>query len=93
VQRLNTVGGIAPAGTCTPGVTVAVPYTADYFFWKAKGRRQATTTPTSDLPGQNRYASVALGDVEHERRGRARHRRDRERSAQRARAEGRLLVQ
>lgn len=40
VQRLNTVGGIAPAGTCTPGVTVAVPYTADYFFWKAKRRRK-----------------------------------------------------
>ena len=37
VQRLNTVGGIAPAGACTPGATAAVPYTADYFFWKAKG--------------------------------------------------------
>lgn len=35
VQRLNTSGGIAPAGTCTPGATVAVPYTTDYVFWKA----------------------------------------------------------
>lgn len=35
VQRLNTSGGVAPAGTCMPGDTVAVPYTADYFFWRA----------------------------------------------------------
>ena len=34
VQRLNTSGGVAPAGTCTPGETAAVPYTTDYFFWK-----------------------------------------------------------
>jgi hypothetical protein len=37
VQRLNTVGGVAPTGTCTPGDQIAVPYTADYFFWKAAG--------------------------------------------------------
>jgi hypothetical protein len=37
VQRLNTSGGVAPAGTCTPGDTIAVPYTADYFFWRAAG--------------------------------------------------------
>jgi hypothetical protein len=35
VQRLNTSGGVAPDGTCTPGATIAVPYTADYFFWRA----------------------------------------------------------
>jgi hypothetical protein len=35
VQRLNTSGGVAPAGTCTPGDTIAVPYTTDYVFWKA----------------------------------------------------------
>jgi Protein of unknown function (DUF3455) len=35
VQRLNTSGGVAPAGTCTPGATVAVPYTTDYVFWKS----------------------------------------------------------
>ena len=35
VQRLNTSSGIAPAGTCTPAATIAVPYTADYFFWRA----------------------------------------------------------
>ncbi len=39
VQRLNTSGGVAPAGTCMPGATVAVPYTTDYVFWKAKGGR------------------------------------------------------
>ena len=37
VQRLNTSGGVAPAGACTPGATTAVHYTADYFFWKATG--------------------------------------------------------
>jgi hypothetical protein len=37
VQRLNTSGGVAPAGTCTPGDTAAVPYSTDYFFWKATG--------------------------------------------------------
>lgn len=35
VQRLNTHGGVAPAGTCTPGAKTAVPYTADYFFWRS----------------------------------------------------------
>ncbi len=37
VQRLNTSGGVAPAGTCTPGDTVAVPYSTDYLFWRAAG--------------------------------------------------------
>ena len=40
VQRLNTSGGVAPAGACTPGDTIAVPYTTDYFFWKAKAGGQ-----------------------------------------------------
>jgi Protein of unknown function (DUF3455) len=35
VQRLNTSGGVAPAGSCTPGDSRAVPYSADYFFWRA----------------------------------------------------------
>jgi hypothetical protein len=35
VQRLNTSGGVAPSGTCTPGDSVAAAYTADYFFWRA----------------------------------------------------------
>jgi hypothetical protein len=34
IQRLNTTGGVAPAGTCTSGATAAVAYTADYFFWR-----------------------------------------------------------
>ncbi|MFJ5529496.1 CHRD domain-containing protein [Streptomyces sp. NPDC093261] len=32
VLRLNTAGGIAPAGSCTPGTIVGVPYRADYVF-------------------------------------------------------------
>jgi Ca2+-binding RTX toxin-like protein len=35
VQRLNTSGGVAPGGTCTPGDTIAVAYSADYLFWRA----------------------------------------------------------
>ncbi len=37
VQRLNTSGGVAPAGACTSGDRLAVPYSADYFFWRAAG--------------------------------------------------------
>jgi Protein of unknown function (DUF3455) len=36
VQRLNTSGGVAPAGTCTPGERIRVDYSADYFFWRAE---------------------------------------------------------
>ncbi|WP_370262752.1 CHRD domain-containing protein [Streptomyces sp. V4I8] len=32
ILRLNTVGGVAPAGSCTPGAIVGVPYQADYVF-------------------------------------------------------------
>ncbi|HEV2783221.1 MAG TPA: DUF3455 domain-containing protein [Actinophytocola sp.] len=35
IQRLRTTGGVAPAGSCTDGVTASVPYTADYTFWVA----------------------------------------------------------
>ncbi|MCT9006565.1 CHRD domain-containing protein [Streptomyces rhizosphaerihabitans] len=32
ILRLNTVGGVAPAGSCSPGAVVGVPYRADYVF-------------------------------------------------------------
>jgi hypothetical protein len=36
IQRLNTSGGMAPSTGCSiPGATMFVPYTADYFFYKA----------------------------------------------------------
>jgi hypothetical protein len=35
IQRLATVGGVAPAGTCTAGQTRAVRYTAVYRFFTA----------------------------------------------------------
>jgi Protein of unknown function (DUF3455) len=38
IQRLNTAGGVAPAGTCTPGDRVAVRYEANYVFWRAATR-------------------------------------------------------
>lgn len=43
IQRTATTGGLSPAASqCTAetaGTTAEVPYTADYSFWKATGRR------------------------------------------------------
>jgi hypothetical protein len=37
IQRVNTVGGNAPAGAGTAtGETASVPYTAEYFFYRAQ---------------------------------------------------------
>jgi hypothetical protein len=33
IQRINTTGGLAPAGACVSGTTASVPYTADYYFY------------------------------------------------------------
>lgn len=33
VQRLDTTGGVAPAGACTAGKTTEVAYTAKYYFY------------------------------------------------------------
>jgi hypothetical protein len=33
IQRLDTTGGAAPAGTCDPGKQIEVPYTANYYFY------------------------------------------------------------
>ena len=42
IQRIATTGGLAPsAADCTAdtaSTTAEVPYTADYYFWKAVGR-------------------------------------------------------
>jgi hypothetical protein len=35
IQRLNTNGGAVPTTSCTAGQTQVVPYTADYFFFRA----------------------------------------------------------
>ena len=35
IQRLNTVGGLAPSGRCKAGAERWVPYTADYYFYAA----------------------------------------------------------
>jgi Protein of unknown function (DUF3455) len=35
VQRLNTNGGSAPTTACTVGQTQLMPYTADYYFFRA----------------------------------------------------------
>ena len=35
IQRLNTSGGAVPTSVCTVGQTQLVPYTADYFFFRA----------------------------------------------------------
>ena len=37
IQRVATVGGVAPAGTCSqPGSRARVAYTADYYFFISK---------------------------------------------------------
>lgn len=33
IQRLDTTGGGAPVGACTPGKQTEVPYTAKYYFY------------------------------------------------------------
>jgi hypothetical protein len=33
IQRLETKGGVAPAGSCQAGASTGVPYTATYSFW------------------------------------------------------------
>jgi Protein of unknown function (DUF3455) len=33
IQRLNTVGGLAPTTACTVGAMALVPYRAEYFFY------------------------------------------------------------
>lgn len=41
IQRIATTGGLAPApqtcGAANAGATQEVPYTSDYWFWKATG--------------------------------------------------------
>jgi hypothetical protein len=36
IQRVNTLGGVAPAGACTPGAIALVPYETDYIFYRAE---------------------------------------------------------
>lgn len=44
IQRLNTAGGIAPVAGCSQsaeiGALALVPYTTDYFFYRAQRRRR-----------------------------------------------------
>ena len=40
IQRVNTTGGLAPKTGCNAsavGDTTEVPYTSDYYFYKAEG--------------------------------------------------------
>ena len=34
IQRIDTVGGVAPAGPCADGARTEVPYLADYVFFR-----------------------------------------------------------
>lgn len=38
IQRLNTAGGSAPAGSCKVGALEQVPYSADYTFFRGERR-------------------------------------------------------
>jgi hypothetical protein len=35
IQRVKTTGGLKPTGACPEGAKALVPYTADYYFYKA----------------------------------------------------------
>ena len=37
IQRVNTSGGVIPTSPCMVGSTALVPYTTDYFFYRAAG--------------------------------------------------------
>jgi hypothetical protein len=39
IQRVNTTGGLAPAGTCRSGSTVSVSYSAKYTFWTSSNKK------------------------------------------------------
>jgi hypothetical protein len=39
IQRLNTSGGVAPSTACQVGAFVMVPYSTDYFFYRASPGR------------------------------------------------------
>lgn len=50
IQRLSTVGGLAPTTPCTAGAEVRVPYEADYVFYTTHAERpernlQCRSTP------------------------------------------------
>lgn len=36
IQRVATVGGVAPAGACSQGTQARIAYTADYYFFTSK---------------------------------------------------------
>ena len=43
VQRVNTAGGKAPSTAGTPGQVVRVPYTAEYYFYRADSIAKTST--------------------------------------------------
>jgi len=54
VQRVNTSGGVGPAGSCDPalagadGGVLKVPYTADYFFYTGGTSNEAGSDASDD---------------------------------------------
>src|SRR5262245_41726029 len=61
IQRLDTEGGVAPAGPCTTGRTASVPYQATYAFWAATASPQPTPTPViPELPPLALFGSGLL---------------------------------
>src|SRR5574339_59894 len=51
VQRVNTVGGVAPSASgAFVGEEQRVPYTAEYFFYGSTANRYSETHLVSDLP-------------------------------------------
>jgi hypothetical protein len=36
IQRVSTVGGVAPEGSCSQGARASIPYTADYYLFTSR---------------------------------------------------------
>jgi len=45
IQRVNTTGGVTPTRACTDGEFERVPYTADYYFYRAAGKPSSPGKP------------------------------------------------
>jgi uncharacterized protein (TIGR03118 family) len=64
VQRVNTVGGVAPAEAGTfIGEERQVPYTADYFFYRSATEHYQQDNLVSDLPGSAQLQDTNLANA------------------------------
>ena len=64
VQRVNTVGGVAPAEAGSfIGEERQVPYTSDYFFYRSATEHYQQDNLVSDLPGKAQLQDTNLANA------------------------------